>query len=294
MLTDPEIDRLYQLAPGEFTASRNVLLKRAESPADQARLRSLRKPTVPAWAVNQLYWQRRKVFDRLMEAARRLRIEHGRQLSGRTPNMAEAEGAYQQALKAAAEEIRVLLRSAGESDTPSTMHAVADTLRALPGRDDHGRLTKPLTPPGFEALAGLVPRGGAAIARLVEARPAASPAAPIRRAGGGDRGAPSKPDLQARKREAESRAKSKAAAQRAWRDAKAAERRARVECARTEMALARVQQGRHGLQDQIDALTIRRDQLAVELDQRRRDVDRATAERARFEAVLRQQPTTVK
>lgn len=292
MPIDRDIDQLYQLRPDEFTAARNALLKRAKSPADQARLRALQKPSVPAWAINQLYWQRRKVFDRLLEAARRLRIEHGRQLSGRAPNVAEAEGVYQQALRVAADEVRILLRSGGESDTPSTLHAVADTLRALPGRDDHGRLTRPLTPPGFEALAGLVPRGGAAIARLVEARPTASPTPPIHR-GADTRGATSKPDLQARKREAESRARSKAAAKRAWRDAQAAERRALAECARAEMALAHAQRERRALQDRIDALTIRRDQLAVELDQRRRDADRATAERGRLEAVLHQRPTSV-
>jgi hypothetical protein len=291
---DREIDRLYQLAPGEFTAARNALLKRAESAADKARLRALQKPTVPAWAVNQLYWQRRKVFDRLMEAARRLRIETGRQLSGRKPNVVEAEGAYQQALKVAADDVRVLLRSAGESDTPSTMHAVADTLRALPGRDDHGRLTRPLTPPGFEALTGLVPRGGAAIARLVEARPSASAAPPKGRVDASTRRPGAKPDPRARKREAKSRARANAITERAWRAAQAIERRARAACARAEAALARAQRDRRALQDQIDALTIRRDQLAVELDQRRRDADRAAAERARLEAILSQKPASVK
>ena len=68
---DDEIDRLYQLPASEFVAARNALAKQAGPGA--ATVKSLEKPNAPAWAVNQLYWTRRKTFDRLMDAATKLR-----------------------------------------------------------------------------------------------------------------------------------------------------------------------------------------------------------------------------
>src|SRR5688500_5633651 len=64
---DSEIDRLYQVPLAEFTAERNALAKRAGG--QSAEIRALQKPTVPAWAVNQLYWKERRVYDELMERA---------------------------------------------------------------------------------------------------------------------------------------------------------------------------------------------------------------------------------
>ena len=51
-LIEDEIARLYQLPLDEFTSARNALAKRAGS--DAAGIRALTKPSVPAWAVNQL------------------------------------------------------------------------------------------------------------------------------------------------------------------------------------------------------------------------------------------------
>ena len=62
---DAEIDRLYQLPLDEFTAARNALAKKAG--ADGASIRSLTKPPVAAWAVNQVYWRDRSTYDALIE-----------------------------------------------------------------------------------------------------------------------------------------------------------------------------------------------------------------------------------
>ena len=56
---ESEIDRLYQLAPDEFTAARNALAKSAGP--DAAAVKRLTKPPIAAWAVNQVYWQHRDV-----------------------------------------------------------------------------------------------------------------------------------------------------------------------------------------------------------------------------------------
>jgi hypothetical protein len=66
-----ELDRLYRLPLAEFTGARNELAKR--SGKRSAEIKALAKPPVAAWAVNQLYWQRRPEYDALVDAAQQLR-----------------------------------------------------------------------------------------------------------------------------------------------------------------------------------------------------------------------------
>ena len=61
-----EIDRLYELPLEEFTAARNALAKET----GDAALKQLKKPTVPAWAVNQLARRREVDMRRLLRAAK--------------------------------------------------------------------------------------------------------------------------------------------------------------------------------------------------------------------------------
>ena len=71
---DDEIAALYQLPLGEFTAARNALAKKLGPAAGD--VRTLEKPNVAAWAVNQLYWQRRPAYDALIRAAQAMRTAH--------------------------------------------------------------------------------------------------------------------------------------------------------------------------------------------------------------------------
>ena len=288
---DEEIDRLYQLRLADFTAARNELAKRESSAGRSAEIRALQKPSLPAWAVNQLFWKKRKTFDRLIDAAKRLRAEHGRQLSGKAAEVEASEQRHREALRAATDDIRDLLQAAGEQDTPATMLAVTETLHGLPGRDDHGRLVKPLKPLGFEALAGLVGRSGATITRLVSGASGSSGSAGSLGSGGSrSPGSPGPPRSEQRKREDVARRKAQAkaltAAERALRKAEVEERAARAELARAEMTLARLQRERKELQERVDQVTSRRDQASVEFDDRRRAADRAGAERERLAAQL--------
>ena len=157
---DEEVDRLYQLPAGEFVAARNALAKRA-GPGAEA-IKSLQKPNMPAWAVNQLFWTRRKAFDRLMDAAKKLRAAHSQMLSGKRADVAAAEAAHREAMKEATTGVREILSAAGDPATSATMNAVTETLEALPGPEQPGRLVRPLKPRGFEALAGIVPGAAAA------------------------------------------------------------------------------------------------------------------------------------
>lgn len=152
-MTDDEVDALYQLPPGEFTSARNTLAKsRGAAGAD---IKTLEKPTLPAWAVNQVYWHDRATFDALLEAAVAMRQAHVQVISGRSADVPAAEQAHTAAVKAALQSARKHIERAGEKATPATIEAISETLQALPTEDPLGRLTKPLKPMGFGALMGL-------------------------------------------------------------------------------------------------------------------------------------------
>jgi len=150
-----DVDRLYQVPLAEFTAARNELAKK--SGPDAAAIKALEKPNIAAWAVNQLFWTRRKTYDALVAASEKVRAAHVKQLSGKSADVSATEAAHHAAVKAAADEARRILADAGDPATTATMNAVIETLQTLPTHDQPGKLTRPLKPLGFEALAGFVP-----------------------------------------------------------------------------------------------------------------------------------------
>ncbi len=80
-----EIDELYALPLGDFTRARNDLEKRLrkEGHRDQAaEVKALRKPTVPAWALNQVARRHKKEVARLIEAGRRVSSAQEKLLGG--------------------------------------------------------------------------------------------------------------------------------------------------------------------------------------------------------------------
>lgn len=148
---EDEIDRLYQLPLDAFTAARNALAKSAGRPA----FKELEKPNIAAWAVNQLYWRHRGDYDRLIKSAEQFRAEHRKLLSGKASDVRGPEKAHREAIRQASEHVKTLLKEGGHAVSDQTVTAVQETLEALPSADPPGRLTKPLKPMGFEALAGV-------------------------------------------------------------------------------------------------------------------------------------------
>lgn len=167
---DADIDRLYQVPPTEFTSARNALA--AKSGSDRDRIRRLEKPALPAWAVNQLYWKKPRVYEALVERAGELREAHKAVLGGRRADIRSAGRAHDESVEAALKETLDLLAESGQKATETTRQAIAQTLRALPSADAPGRLTQPLKPGGFEMLAGITPGGGASRARSGSSQPA--------------------------------------------------------------------------------------------------------------------------
>jgi hypothetical protein len=159
MADDDAIEELFRGPRESFTAARDALAKSAGTAG--ALIKKLQKPTAPAWAVNQVYWRRRKVFDQLAKAVEQLRGSHAKRLSGKDADVGDTERAHETAVSAAADAARALLAEAGDPVTPATFSAIIDTFRAYPWPEPPGRLTRPLRPMGFEALTGLLPKGAA-------------------------------------------------------------------------------------------------------------------------------------
>lgn len=163
-----DIDDLFKLPPGEFTAARNALvtkLKKSGHDDESAQVKLLPKPPASAWAVNQLYWRHRKPFDHLLAVGEKFRKAQASQLAGKGADLRGPLDARREALSELSKVAAGLLRELGYTTTPDMMRRINTTLEALATYGSHpegpkaGRLTSDVDPPGFEALTALVPRG---------------------------------------------------------------------------------------------------------------------------------------
>jgi hypothetical protein len=157
-VADEELDRLYALPLEEFTAARNELAKAR----GDAELKKLKKPTVAAWAVNQLAREREVDLRRLLRAGERLEAaQKDAVLGGDQRPFEEARAEERDALRRLRGAAAELLRAGGNPASDPTLDRVVGTLRAAAATEDgratlrEGRLSEELEPSGFEALAGL-------------------------------------------------------------------------------------------------------------------------------------------
>ncbi len=173
------VDALFKLPLGEFTPARNALaveLKKAGQQAEASAAKALVKPSISAWAVNQLYWRHRGLFDRLIEAGDRMRRAQAGQMAGDSAR--EAANTRREVLTALTKIAEGLLLGGDYGATRDMLRRVTTTLEALssygslPNAPSAGRLTDDVDPPGFEALVGLPSRG--------KKRVGHEPAAPLR------------------------------------------------------------------------------------------------------------------
>ncbi len=154
---ETHIDALYALPLANFTEARNALAKSLAG-EERARVKRLEKPTVVAWAVNQIYWHERSAWNRLVAAGRALRSVQLAALTGTAGDLRDASTAHRTAVSAAV----------------AAAHHVAERHGAHPAADDiarmlgaislaaeppaaPGRFAQAVQPAGFEALAGVTP-----------------------------------------------------------------------------------------------------------------------------------------
>jgi hypothetical protein len=259
-----EIDRLYQLPLGDFVRERNALAGRvkAEQGAEAAaHIKTLGKPGVTAWIVNQLYWRHRTEFMALLVAGDAFRLVQQQRLGGAEVDIAPATRARQSALDVLLGQGADLLKEAGHQPTPDMRQRLQTSLEALAsyGTADaaprHGRLTAEVSPPTFAALAAMLPPVD------LPAPLTASKAAP-------------KLTVVAR------RDRLKLEAERARAEAALSEARTRAAEATKAQAAAeeRWQAARRALADaqrRVDDATTREQAAQAERDERRRDVARS-------------------
>ena len=181
---DPAVERaeeaLYALPPDEFIAARNALAGRLRDAGERAaadEIRSLRKPSVAAWAVNQLVRGSAKVGELVETSAelRRVQTEGGAGAQDAVRRLARHRHALVADLT---DEAARVLESAGLPRSRSQLERVTNTLLALTSDEQgevrlrRGRLARDEAPTGFGGALGSSAVVEAAVtqSRSVEAR----------------------------------------------------------------------------------------------------------------------------
>jgi hypothetical protein len=127
-------DELYELPPGDFTRARDERAKalRKEGHRDEAdAVKALRKPTLAAWALNQLARRRPKEVEGLLAAGEKLRAAQEELLAGGDRRAFQSAAAKERDQVAAlSTEATNLAAEAGERASPALEEKVAATLHA--------------------------------------------------------------------------------------------------------------------------------------------------------------------
>jgi hypothetical protein len=171
---DGDVDALFRLPLVEFTGARNALaakLKKRARGDDAAGVKALGKPSVSAWAVNQLYWSHRAAFDRLVASGERFHKAQTSRSAGKVADIRATLEARRDDLSKLSEIAASLLQDAGHNPSLDTIRRVTATLEgisAFASRSDvrhpwsPGRLTEDVDPPGFESFTSFVSVAGMA------------------------------------------------------------------------------------------------------------------------------------
>ena len=174
---EDDLDDLFKLPLTEFIDARKTLaarLKKEGRATDADDVKALVKPSVSAWAVNQLYWRHREPFDRLIATGQEVRRA---QKAGKVADMREALDARREVLSQLSDHATDLLRDAGNNPSLDMIRRIATTLEgmsayaSLPDGMSVGRLTKDIDPPGFDSLAAFTTAAPMAAKRSEPTRP---------------------------------------------------------------------------------------------------------------------------
>jgi hypothetical protein len=284
---DDAVAELYRSAHDAFVAERKRLageLKAAGDKLAAARLSKLARPTLSAWAVNQLWWQAREPFERLFAAAARLR-------AGDQSGAGERRDALANLKSRAAS----LLVDAGHAVSEGTLRRVTTTLSALAASggfepDAPGALAADRDPPGFDAAA----LGGFGAAASAPAPPARAPAAreqpetprePVEKAAAerarADAESAARDRAQVEREQRAERERLEREREEREREEREREERLLAEERRQEMERAARRAERERLQSSLPA-------LRSDLERREREVERLRAEVARVEGLAQQ------
>ncbi|MGO9823318.1 MAG: hypothetical protein ACLPTJ_22025 [Solirubrobacteraceae bacterium] len=128
-------EKLYGLPLDRFIPERGALVKQLRKRGDRdeaAAVGSLRKPSIGAWAVNQLVRTQRRHVKALFDAGDKLQTAQAQLLAGRADGQALREAVEREraAVDTLVEMARGLLSADGHELTPATLERVFETLHA--------------------------------------------------------------------------------------------------------------------------------------------------------------------
>jgi hypothetical protein len=158
---DEATDHLYAVDLDAFVPERTRLARELRDAGDRAaaeRVAKLKKPTVAAWALNQLARGRRRDVDLLLDAGHRLRQAQEGVVGG-----ADRE-AFEKAQKTQRDALRRLTQQASQllgGASSQALSQIRGTLRAAAVSEEgrellaRGRFTTPLEPEGFDVFGAL-------------------------------------------------------------------------------------------------------------------------------------------
>ncbi len=165
MAEPAEAAELYALPLDEFTAARNALAGRLRKAGDRAgsdAVKALPKPSVSAWALNQVAHRQPRLVERLISAADELRRAQQRLLAGAGQQAfreaSETERAAVGELVAAAGQA---LEEGGHKPAKAMLDRIEATARAAAADPEAGallragRLVRDIDPAGFGGLEGV-------------------------------------------------------------------------------------------------------------------------------------------
>lgn len=156
-------------------------LAAAGAKADAVAVKALAKPTVVPWAINQIYWRARSIWDRLIDAGSALRASQIAALAGEStltgppratkpggasrtgkapgvPGTARADVAGEHR-RAVADAVHQAVRAAADTGVQPAVDQLTRMLEAVSlaasPPESPGRYTEVVQPAGFEALLGV-------------------------------------------------------------------------------------------------------------------------------------------
>ena len=152
MTYDDAVTALYQASVEAFVAERKRLAGELKAGGDKtgaAKLAKLGRPTLSAWAVNQLWWHARDAFEALFETAERIR---GGELAAQLP--------HREALANLRGRAARMLTDGGHNANEATLRRVTTSLSALAAGggfspDAPGALAEDREPLGFDVALSL-------------------------------------------------------------------------------------------------------------------------------------------
>ncbi len=263
--------QLYGLPLNDFVPGRDALareLRRAGEKEQAAEVAKLKRPSVAAWAVNQLARRNRKELDLLLDAGHRLRSGQEEALKGGDREQFEAaRSEHDRAVRELVGTARELLDSERGTASDQMLSSIERTLRYASIDEEQraalasGRLTEEVDAPGFGAFAGM-------------ALPPAPPPRPAPRSDRPKQEPRAKPDRQGAR---ELRTSRVAEAQAALKLARERERRARQDLRAAEQAERKAAKEHERAADELANAREMADAAAAEVQ---KAADRVETERA--------------